>query len=180
MKTLLDFIPLIIFFIFYKKYDIFVASGALIISSLLVLAVVWIKYRKIETMALISTIIVMVFSGMTVIFHSDVFIKWKVTIIYFLFSATLLISQWIFKTTLIQRFLGKELSLPDQIWRKINLSWALFFLICGITNIYVAFWCTQAMWVNFKVFGLTIATFLFALFTGGYIYGYLSQVDKQK
>lgn len=180
MKTLLDLIPLIIFFIFYKTYDIFVASGALIFSSLFVLALVWIKYRKIETMMLVSTIIVVVLSSMTLIFHSDIFIKWKVTIIYFLFSAALLVGQWIFKKTLIQRVLGKELSLPDHIWSRMNLYWALFFLICGITNIYIAFWFPLSIWVNFKVFGLTAATFLFTLLTVGYIYRHLAQTDKKK
>ncbi|MGK9546150.1 septation protein IspZ, partial [Salmonella enterica subsp. enterica] len=90
---------------------------------------------------------------LTLVFHNDEFIKWKVTVIYVLFSGALLISQLVLKKPLIQRMLGKELTLPDHVWNKLNVSWAIFFLVCGLANIYVAFWLPQNIWVNFKVFG---------------------------
>lgn len=178
MKQLLDFLPLVVFFVFYKLYDIYVASGALIVATGLALVVSWVLYRKLEKMALITFALVAVFGTLTLVFHNDEFIKWKVTVIYTLFSIALLFSQYWTQQPLIQRMLGKELHLPANAWRKLNLAWALFFLACGLANIYVAFWLPQALWVNFKVFGLTGLTLLFTLLSGVYIYRLMPQEEK--
>ena len=170
MKQFLDFLPLIVFFAFYKLYDIYVASGALIVATALALVFTWVKYRKVEKMTLITFLMVLVFGTLTLVFHNDLFIKWKVTVIYALFALALLISQWVLKKPLVQRMLGKELTLPDKVWSNLNLAWAIFFLACGLANIYVAFWLPQSVWVNFKVFGLTVLTLVFTLLSGIYIY----------
>ena len=179
MKQLLDFLPLVVFFVFYKMYDIFVASGALIVATLLALAFTWFKYGKVEKMTLVTAIMVLVFGTLTLTFHSDLFIKWKVTVLYVLFAAALLVSQWFMKKPLIQRMLGKELTLPDKVWSTLNLSWAVFFLVCGLLNIYVAFWLPQDIWVNFKVFGLTALTLVFTLISGVYIYRHMPEEQKK-
>lgn len=82
------------------------------------------------------------------------------------------------KQTLIQSMLGKELTLPQAAWRRLNVAWAIFFLACGLANIYVAFWLPQDFWVNFKVFGLTGLTLLFTLLSGVYIYRLMPQEEK--
>ncbi|AUH00802.1 septation protein A [Pectobacteriaceae bacterium CE70] len=174
MKQLLDFIPLIVFFTFYKLYDIYVASGALIAATAASLLISWFIYRKIEKMMLITFVMVVIFGSLTLIFHNDQFIKWKVTFIYTLFAAVLLVSQFVMKRPIIQQMLGKDITLPQQIWAKLNVSWALFFIICGLANIYIAFWMPQSVWVNFKVFGLTGLTLVFTLLCGLYIYRHLS------
>ena len=179
MKQLLDFLPLVVFFVFYKLYDIYVASGALIAATALALIFTCIKYRKVEKMTLITFAMVAIFGTLTLVFHNDEFIKWKVTVIYVLFSGALLVSQLILKKPLIQRMLGKELTLPDHVWNKLNLSWAIFFLLCGLANIYVAFWLPQEVWVNFKVFGLTVLTLLFTLLSGVYIYRHMPDEEKK-
>ncbi|EKN3883007.1 TPA: septation protein A [Yersinia enterocolitica] len=179
MKQLLDFLPLVVFFVFYKMYDIFVASGALIVATLLALAFTWFKYRKVEKMTLVTAIMVLVFGTLTLVFHSDLFIKWKVTVLYVLFAVALLVSQWFMKKPLIQRMLGKELTLPDTVWSTLNMSWAVFFLVCGLLNIYVAFWLPQDIWVNFKVFGLTALTLVFTLISGVYIYRHMPEEQKK-
>ncbi len=97
MKQFLDFLPLIVFFAFYKLYDIYVASGALIVATALALVFTWVKYRKVEKMTLITFLMVLVFGTLTLVFHNDLFIKWKVTVIYALFALALLISQWVLK-----------------------------------------------------------------------------------
>ncbi|MGV3344384.1 septation protein A [Enterobacteriaceae bacterium LUAb1] len=178
MKQLLDFLPLIVFFVFYKLYDIYVASGALVIATALALAASWIIFRKLEKMTLCTFILVAVFGTLTLVFHNDDFIKWKVTIIYTLFSAALLISQFIMGKPLIQTMLGKELRLPGIAWHRLNIAWALFFLVCGLANIYVAFWLSQDTWVNFKVFWLTGLTLCFTILSGIYIYRLLPQDQK--
>ncbi|OMQ27181.1 septation protein A [Serratia oryzae] len=179
MKQFLDFLPLIVFFAFYKLYDIYVASGALIAATALALVFTWFKYRKIEKMTLITFVMVAVFGTLTLVFHNDLFIKWKVTVIYTLFALALLVSQLILKKPLIQRMLGKELTLPDKVWSNLNLAWALFFLACGLANIYVAFWLPQDVWVNFKVFGLTALTLVFTLLSGIYIYRHMPAEQKK-
>lgn len=129
-------------------------------------------------MALITFVLVVVFGGLTLFFHNDEFIKWKVTVIYALFAGALLVSQWVMKKPLIQRMLGKELTLPQPVWSKLNLAWAVFFILCGLANIYIAFWSPQNIWVNFKVFGLTALTLIFTLLSGIYIYRHMPQEDK--
>lgn len=179
MKQFLDFLPLIVFFAFYKLYDIYVASGALIVATALALVFTWVKYRKVEKMTLITFLMVLVFGTLTLVFHNDLFIKWKVTVIYALFALALLISQWVLKKPLVQRMLGKELTLPDKVWSNLNLAWAVFFLACGLANIYVAFWLPQSVWVNFKVFGLTVLTLFFTLLSGIYIYRHMPAEQKK-
>lgn len=179
MKQFLDFLPLIVFFAFYKLYDIYVASGALIVATALALVFTWLKYRKVEKMTLITFAMVAVFGTLTLVFHNDLFIKWKVTAIYTLFALALLISQLVLKKPLIQRMLGKELTLPDKVWNNLNITWALFFLACGLANIYVAFWLPQDVWVNFKVFGLTVLTLVFTLLSGVYIYRHMPEEQKK-
>ncbi|MBS0908386.1 septation protein A [Tatumella sp. JGM118] len=178
MKQLLDFLPLVVFFVFYKLYNIFVASGALIAATAVALVVSWLLYRKLEKMTIITFVLVTVFGSLTLIFHNDDFIKWKVTVIYTLFAAALLFSQWWMETPLIQSMLGKELVLPSAVWRRLNIAWALFFFICGLINIYVAFWLPESLWVNFKVFGLTALTLLFTLISGLYIWRHLPREEK--
>ncbi|WP_457914509.1 septation protein A [Candidatus Hartigia pinicola] len=172
MKQIIDFIPLVIFFIVYKSYDVFYASGVLLITTPLALFATYVIYKKVEAVAKIACIIVMFFTSLTLIFHSDIFIKWKVTIIYTLFALILLFSQFCTKKPLMQRILGhhQEIKLLDSNWAKLNSAWAIFFTICAVSNIYIAFWLPLDTWINFKVFGLTTATLLFTILSIVYIY----------
>ncbi|GGD19187.1 septation protein A [Franconibacter pulveris 1160] len=178
MKQLLDFLPLIVFFVFYKLYDIFVASGALIVATAIALVYSWYKFRKLEKMTLVTFVLVAVFGGLTIYFHNSEFIKWKVTIIYALFAGALLIGQWVMKKPLIQSMLGKEITLPESVWARLNLAWAAFFIACGLLNIYVAFWLPESVWMNFKVFGLTVLTLIFTLLSGVYMYRHMPAEEK--
>lgn len=178
MKQLLDFLPLIVFFVFYKLHDIFWATGALIVATALAVIFSWYKYRKVEKMTLVTFVLVAVFGGLTIYFHNAEFIKWKVTIIYALFAGALLIGQWVMKKPLIQSMLGKEITLPPHAWSRLNIAWALFFISCGLLNIYVAFWLPEAVWMNFKVFAIPGLTLVFTLLSGVYIYRHMPQEEK--
>lgn len=122
---------MVVFFAFYKIYDIYAATAALIVATAIVLIYSWVRFRKVEKMALITFVLVAVFGGLTLFFHNDEFIKWKVTVIYALFAGALLVSQWVMKKPLIQRMLGKELTLPQPVWSKLNLAWAIFLSFVG-------------------------------------------------
>ena len=173
MKQLLEFIPLIIFFVVYKNYDIYVATKALMAATAVTFIFTYIKEKKVGKMQIITTLMIFVFGSFTVFFHNDAFIKWKVTFIYALFALALLASQYLFKKPIIKQMLGKELTLPDNIWSRLNVAWALFFIVLSVLNIYIAFNLPQEVWVNFKVFGLMGATLVFTLISGLYIYKFL-------
>ncbi len=173
MKQFFEFIPLVIFFAIYKMVDIYAATASLMVTTGLMLAYNYFKNGKAEKMHIITFLMVLVFGSLTLILHDDVFIKWKVTVVYALFALALLVSQFIFKKPIIKQMLGKELSLPDNIWNNLNAAWALFFAGLGILNIYVAFNLPQDVWVNFKVFGLLGVTLAFTVLSGIYLYKYL-------
>ena len=173
MKQFFDFIPLLVFFAVYKFYDIYTATAALMVVTVLQIAITWFTLRKLEKMHLITLGMVLVFGGFTLFFHDDAFIKWKVTVINLLFSAALLVSQFVLKKPLIKQMLGKEMQLPDAIWRRVNLAWAGFFAVAAATNTYIAFHLPQEVWVNFKVFGLLGMTLLFTVATVFYLYRHL-------
>lgn len=180
MKQFLDFLPLIVFFVFYKMYDIYVGTWALIIATGVALIYSWYKYRKVEKMTLVTFIMVAVFGSLTIYFHNPEFIKWKVTIIYALFAIALLFTQFVMKKVLIQSILGKEITLPASVWSRLNVAWSLFFIACGVLNIYVAFWLSESTWINFKVFGLTAMMLVFTLLSGVYIYRHMQPQDKKE
>lgn len=179
MKQFLEFIPLVIFFGVYKMVDIYAATASLMVTTGLMLAYSYFKTRKVEKMPLITFIMVMGFGSLTLILHDDVFIKWKVTVVYALFSVALLVSQFIFKKPIIKQMLGKEMKLPDTVWNRLNGAWALFFIALGLLNLHVAFNMPQDVWVNFKVFWLLGLTLLFTIFSGLYLYKYLPKTEKE-
>ncbi|MGL4735444.1 MAG: septation protein A [Enterovibrio sp.] len=169
MKQLIDFVPLLIFFVIYKFHDIYSATAALLVATVLQLVAIWFLYKKIEKVQLITALSVLVFGSMTLFFNDDNFIKWKVTLVYLVFAGGLAVSQWLNKP-LIKGMLGKEIELPDKIWRNINNAWIVFFALLAGVNIFIAYQYPLDVWVNFKVFGLLILTVLYTVSTGLYIY----------
>lgn len=174
MKQLLDFIPLIIFFTLYKMQDIYVATGALIVATAVQIIITYAIYKKVEKMQLITFVMVALFGGMTLFFHNDNFIKWKVTIIYLIFAIGLSVTHLMGKSA-IKTMLGKELTLADAIWAKVTWAWVAFFTLCAGLNIYIAFNLPLDVWVDFKVFGLLAATLGFTLLTGVYLYKHIEK-----
>jgi len=179
MKQFFEFIPLIIFFVVFKMVDIYAATGSLMITMGLLLAFNYYKNGKVEKMHVITFVMVLLFGTLTLVLHDDAFIKWKVTVVYALFSSALLISQFFYKKPIIKQMLGKEISLPENIWNNLNMAWAVFFAVLAAANVYVAFSLSQEVWVNFKVFGLLAVTLAFTVLSGIYIYKYLP-VSAQK
>lgn len=179
MKQLLEFIPLIIFFIVYKMVDIYAATGALMVAMTITFIYSYFKNgKKAEKMQIITLAMILIFGTLTLVLHDDAFIKWKVTLVYAVFAIGLLVTQFVFKKPAIKQMLGKELTLPDQIWNNLNLAWAIFFAVLGLLNIYVAFNLSQEIWVNFKVFGLLGVTLVFTALSGLYLYKHLPASDK--
>ncbi|WP_371378872.1 septation protein A [Thalassotalea aquiviva] len=178
MAAFLEYIPLIVFFIFFKLFDVFVATGALIVASVLHLLVLKLQKKPIEKRQWIFLGLIVVFGSMTIIFHDDLFLKWKVTIINGIFALALLFSRYGLKKNLMEKFMGEQIKLPKSIWDKFNLAWASFFMLCAVLNLYIAYNFDQETWVNFKVFGLMAMTFVFAIVSILSIYKYLPQEES--
>ncbi|RKF20494.1 septation protein A [Alginatibacterium sediminis] len=179
MKQFFEFIPLIVFFAVYKMQDIYLATGSLIITTGLLLAYNWFKHKKVEKMHLVSFVMVLVFGTLTMIFRDDAFIKWKVTVVYAIFAVALFISQYVYKTPLLQKMLGKEIEVPAAIWAQVNLAWTAFFAILAGLNIYIAYNFSLEFWVNFKVFWLFGFTIVFTVLTVVYLFKHMPK-DKQE
>jgi len=169
MQLFLDLLPVVAFFIAYKLAGIYVATGVLIVGVLLQTLVSWIRHRQVSPMLLTSAILVLIFGGLTLLVHDAVFIKWKPTIVNWLFAAAFLISGFWRGATLVQRMMGAQVTLEPSLWSRLNLMWVGFFAVCGALNLYVAFNYSESTWVNFKLFGLFGLTLVFALLQGLWI-----------
>ncbi|MHB8473671.1 MAG: septation protein A [Gammaproteobacteria bacterium] len=163
MKYLFDFFPVLLFFIAYKLFDIYVATAVIIGATFLQVGVFWLKHRRFQTSHLVTLVLVSGFGGATLLLHNPNFIKWKPTVLNWLFAAAFLGSQFIGEKSLVQRMMDQAVALPAAIWRRLNLSWVVFFIIMGAANLYVAFNFSENTWVNFKLFGIMGLTVLFVL-----------------
>ncbi|HVN41177.1 MAG TPA: septation protein A [Steroidobacteraceae bacterium] len=169
MQLFVDLLPVIAFFVAYKVAGIYVATGVLIAGVLLQTAASWLRHRRVSPMLLTSAVLVLVFGGLTLLVHDAVFIKWKPTIVNWLFAAAFLASQFWRGPTLVQRLLGEQVSLGAPLWQRLNLMWVVFFSVAGALNLYVAFHFSESTWVTFKLFGLFGLTVLFAVVQGMWI-----------
>ncbi len=177
MKLLFDLFPVILFFIAFKTFDIYVATAVAIAAT--VAQIAWTKWRhgKVDVMLWVSFAIIGVFGGATLFLHDEIFIKWKPTVLYWLFSAILLFSAVLFNKNLVHALLHEKIPLPLHVWQRLNLMWSLFFAALGFLNLYVAFSYPTETWVNFKLFGFTALMAVFILAQSAWLAKY---VDEKK
>lgn len=174
MKLLFDFFPVVAFFIAYKMFDIYVATGVAIAATLVQVAVSWFSTRKVAAMQLVTLAIIIIFGGLTLALKDEQFIKWKPTVINWLFGAGFLLSQLIGDRTAIERLMGANLSLPKLVWGRLNLGWVVFFFAMGGANLYVMTYFDRDTWVNFKLFGMLGLTFVFVVCQAFYLSRYMT------
>jgi intracellular septation protein len=153
VKLLLDFFPIILFFVAFKLGGIYVATGVAIVATIAQIA--WLRYStgKVEPMQWVSLGVIVVFGGATILAHDETFIKWKPTVLYWLMGGALAIGQLFFRKNLMKSLMGAQLEMPDAAWRAMNWSWVAFFAVMGVLNLWVAFNYDTDTWVNFKLFG---------------------------
>lgn len=186
MKFLFDFFPLIAFYAAYqisKSYGysdnaIFIATGVIIIATIIQVIYNWFKHRKIVKMHIITAVLVTLFGGLTLILHDPVFIKWKVSIVNWLFGAVFLLSQFIGEKNITERMMASAVSAPAKVWARLNISWAVFFIAVGFLNVYIFKNYSEEIWVDFKVYGLLGLTFVFIIFQGFYLSRYMSDENS--
>lgn len=206
MKLLFDLFPVILFFAVFKiagaqpeaaqafaaQYLAFlVVDGAisaqqapiLLATAVAILAtlaqVLWLLLRRrdVDQMLWVSLVIIVVFGGATIYFHDELFIKWKPTVLYWCFALALLGSQLFMRKNLIRALMGKQMSLPDPVWDKLNLAWGGFFAAMGALNLYIAFNYPLELWVNFKMFGFLGLMIAFVIAQTAFLSRYLKDPE---
>jgi intracellular septation protein len=193
MKFLFDLFPVILFFTMFKwgennpeaaqslvqqylsgivsgggagainQAPIMLATAVAIVATLGQIVYLLARGKKVDTMLWVSLAIITFFGGATIYFHNETFIKWKPTVLYWCFSAALLISQTLMGKNLIRLMMEKQVALPSAVWQRLSVAWALFFAAMGVLNLYVAYNFSTAAWVNFKLFGFTGLMFAFVI-----------------
>jgi len=175
MKLLIDFFPIILFFVAFKVWGIYTATAVAIAATVAQIAYLRFKTGKIEPMQWMSLGVIVLFGGATLLAHDDNFIKWKPTVLYWLMGGALLIGQLVFKKNLLRSVMGAQLQLPDAIWLKLNWAWTAFFAAMGGLNIWVAYNFDTDTWVNFKLFGGMGLMVVFVIAQAIYMSRYLPQ-----
>jgi len=207
MKFLFDFFPILLFFGVFKIAEVYqqasfgivstymsglIAGGTIkpdqapimlatvvaIIATTLQIAYVKLRGRKVDGMLWVSFLIITIFGGLTIYFHNDNFIKWKPTIIYWVFALAMLIAQFGFKKNLMRQAMEEQIKLPDDVWHRLGLIWMTFFTVLGLINLLVAFVIFKdntGSWVSFKAFGITGIMFAFIIAQTLYLSKYIEE-----
>lgn len=186
MKFLFDFFPLLAFFVaFYLPEDreqgIYLATMTIMVATFIQIAAYWLLYRKFEKMHLITFAVVLVFGALTIYLQDERFIKWKPTIVNWCFALAFIGSHFIGDKTLFQRMINmadNRLVLPAAVWRRVNISWACFFVLLGLVNLYVAHAFSTEFWVNFKAWGMTLINIIFLAGVCVYMYKHIRQAEE--
>ena len=173
MKLLFDFFPVILFFVAFKVAGIYWATAVAIVAT--VVQIGWLRVRqgRTEPMQWLNLGVIVLFGGATLLAHSETFIKWKPTVLYWLMGGALVFGQLVLRKNLLKSLMGAQMTLPDAAWRMMNWSWTGFFAVMGVLNLWVAYQFDTDTWVNFKLFGgigLMVAFVLVqALYLGRYM-----------
>ncbi|TFW11481.1 septation protein A [Massilia arenosa] len=209
MKFLFDLFPVLLFFVVYKVADMFpaeayafvnahmlglvsggkiaqdqgpmmVATAVAILASILQVGYVLARRQKVDMMLWVSVIVIVVFGGATIYLHDDHFIKWKPTILNWIYAAVIAAAQLLFGKNIIREVMKEAIALPDEVWDRLSWLWIGFFTVAGAVNLLVAFVIFKdqtSSWVSFKAFGLPAMTFAFAIVQSLYVAKHI-QEDK--
>ncbi|WP_415033526.1 septation protein A [Azonexus sp.] len=203
MKLLFDLFPVILFFASFKYAGtrpdeaaawvggllggsaVEPAQAPILLATIVVIAatlgqIAWVHFRhgKVDKMLWVSLALVVVFGGMTLIFQNEAFIKWKPTLLYWVFAGSLGFAAVVLKKNVMQNMLGEQLKLPDAVWQRVNFSWLLFFLVMGALNLLVAFNFSTDIWVDFKLFGGMGLMLVFVIGQGLFLSKYMENAEQ--
>jgi intracellular septation protein len=202
MKLLADFLPIILFFAAFKiagndkdaaaafasehfgflvsggsvgpgEAPVLLATVVVILATLAQVLVLKLRGRRVDTMLWVSLVLVVVLGGLTIWFHSETFIKWKPTLLYWVMAGAFLLGPLLFGKNLLRLLLGEQLQLPDAVWQRLNWAWVAFFTVMGALNLWVAYKFSTDTWVNFKLFGSIGLMLVFTVAQGLYLSRYL-------
>ncbi len=206
MKLLFDLFPVILFFVVFRlagsnpdaaqdfgsQYLSALVSGGevsvtqapiLLATAVAILAtfgqIGWLLARRkpVDNMLWVSLVIIVLFGGATIYFHDEHFIKLKPTVLYWCFALVLLGSPLVLKKNLMKSMMGKQLSLPESVWARLNLAWGFFFALMGALNLYIAFSFPLDFWVNFKLFGFLGLMIVFVVLQRIYLSRHMKEAE---
>jgi len=198
MKLLFDFLPIILFFAAFQYAEgnknwaaafatsqlgflvsgnvvganeapVLLATVVVIVATLAQVAWLKLRGRKVDTMLWVSLVLVVVLGGATIYFHSETFIKWKPSMLYWAMGLSFWLSPLLFGKNLLRALLGEQMQLPALVWHRLNFAWVAFFALMGLLNLWVAYSFSTDTWVNFKLFGGIGLMLLFTLAQGLYL-----------
>jgi len=153
MKLLLDFLPILLFFVAYKLQGIYAATAVLMAATCVQMAVIYAIDKKLTTMHKATLALILIFGALTLGLRDDRFIKWKPTVLYAAMAVALAVALWGYRKNFLRLMLGSQLTLPDAVWHKLTVAWVLYCLFMAALNGYVAaYWSTDA-WADFKLWG---------------------------
>lgn len=182
MQLIYDILPVILFFLAFKFYGIYVATVVGIAATAIQTIVTRMVLKHWDKKQLITLLVFVLFGGMTLYFHDPIFVKWKPTIVFWVFALSIMVTHFFTERPLMQRLMESMLegkgALPILVWRRINLMWAAFFSLLGGVNLYIAYTYSNEAWVNFKLFGITGALFLFSIIQAIYLSSYLTDTKS--
>jgi intracellular septation protein len=167
MQLLLEFLPLLAFFVAYKYFGgIYVATAVLMICMPLTLAILWLRTRRLPGIFSGSTALVLAFGTATLLLRDPRFIYWKPTILMWLVAVAFLVSAFVGTQPLAQRLLQQVVDTAKMTrgeWLQLNTAWVVYGLAAGAANLLVAYNATEDTWVDFKLFGLMGLMFAFMM-----------------
>ena len=175
MKQLIDYIPLLVFFLVWSLDErlvsiggyertvggVFSAAEFLLVASTLVYGALWLKEKRLDKFQWITFCAVVLFCIPTIVFRNIEFLKWKAPIVNWLFASIFLGSRFIGEKPAIEHMMGHAVPAPREVWQRLNLYWVLYFIVLGAINLAVALLLSEALWIKFKVFGNLALTFGF-------------------
>ena len=178
MKLFLDFFPIVLFFIVFKTYGIFAATAIAIAAT--VLQIAWMRYKngRVDSMQWISLGVIVVFGGATLVTQDETFIKWKPSVLYWLMCSTLWIGYVVFKRNFIQSLMAAQIELPQEIWTRLLHAWAIFFLLMGFLNLWVAYNFDTDTWVSYKLFGGLGLMLVFVVLQGVFLSRHIKEPEE--
>jgi len=180
MKFLIDLIPFICFYIAYKFFGFYTATGVIIVACTLQTLIHWLINRKVEKLQIIVMVLIWVFGGTTLLLHDPIFLQYKVSIFYWIMGALFCYTQYFGRNKALQFLLNEQITLPTKIWHQLNIAWAIFFILMGFLNLYVVYHYSMNTWVNFKMFGTLALTFVFILIQSIYMAKHVIDTEKQE
>ncbi len=167
MTQLLEWAPLIVFFAAYKLLGIYWATGALMVICVIVMFAHRWHAGRYKPMHVVTAAVAIALGSATLLLHDKRFIEWKPTVLLGIAAVVFLTSAFIGKQPLAQRMLegvfSEPLDLSLAAWRRINALWAAWFALLAAANIYIAHNFAESVWVNFKVFGISVAMMIFLI-----------------
>ena len=182
MRQFIELIPIAAFVAtYFSTKNIYLATSVLMVAICAQVGFEYFIDKTISKRTQMVFWVVMLAGAATLVFKNEMFIKWKPTIVNWMFCAALLTSQFLMRDNLLKKMLGESLQLPDQAWRTLNYGWSFGFFIAGALNILVAYLFSTDFWVTYKLVGGIVITLIYMFVTIVYLYrsGYLNDFDDE-